>query len=110
MYFNKIGRFILIAYVFLHHYHFLDGILEYKAPEGALLPETISPSYQQYNNNPSNERTRLLDTTYDSKSHKFRLFDDIQQDFIHDKSYETIIEGGLGKLTDNDTEFKTSTR
>ncbi|CAH8674231.1 hypothetical protein MS3_00004016 [Schistosoma haematobium] len=86
-----------------------NGILEYKAPEGALLPETISPSYQQYNNNPSNERTRLLDTTYDSKSHKFRLFDDIQQDFIHDKSYETIIEGGLGKLTDNDTEFKTST-
>ncbi|CAH8662457.1 unnamed protein product [Schistosoma margrebowiei] len=86
-----------------------SGILEYKAPEGALLPETISPSYQQYNNNPSNERTRFLDTTYDSKSYKFRLFDDIQQDFIHDKSYQTIIEGGLGKLTDNDTEFKTST-
>ncbi|CAI2735679.1 unnamed protein product [Schistosoma spindalis] len=86
-----------------------NGILEYKAPEGALLPETISPSHQQYNNNPSNERTRLLDTTYDSKSHKFRLFDNIQQDFIHDKSYQTIIEGGLGKLTDNDTEFKTST-
>ncbi|XP_018655103.1 putative discoidin domain receptor [Schistosoma mansoni] len=84
-----------------------NGILEYKAPEGALLPETISPSHQQYNNNPSNERTRLLDTTYDSKSHKFRLFDNIQQDFIHDLSYQTIIEGGLGKLTDNDTEFKT---
>ncbi|CAH8564796.1 unnamed protein product [Schistosoma turkestanicum] len=86
-----------------------NGILEYKAPEGASLPETISPSHQQYNNNPSNERTRLLDTTYDSKSHKFRLFENSQKDFIHDQAYQTIIEGGLGKLTDNDTEFKTST-
>ncbi|TNN20193.1 Discoidin domain-containing receptor 2 [Schistosoma japonicum] len=85
------------------------GILEYKAPEGALLPETISPSHQQYDNNPFNERTRLLDTTYDSKSNKLRLFDSIQNDFTQEKTYQTITEGGLGKLTDNDTEFKTST-
>ncbi|CAH8875263.1 unnamed protein product [Trichobilharzia szidati] len=86
-----------------------SGIVEYKAPEGALLPETISPSHQIYRNNPSNERTRLLDTTYDLKSHKFRIFDSIHKDFSDEKTFQTIIEGGLGKLTDNDTEFKAIT-
>ncbi|VDQ03210.1 unnamed protein product [Trichobilharzia regenti] len=86
-----------------------SGIVEYKAPEGALLPETISPSHQMYRNNPSNERTRLLDTTYDLKSHKFRIFDSIHKDFSDEKTFQTIIEGGLGKLTDNDTEFKAIT-
>ncbi|CAH8653502.1 unnamed protein product [Heterobilharzia americana] len=86
-----------------------NGIVEYKAPEGALLPEIISSSHQMYGNSHSSERTRLLDTSYDSKSHKFRIFDNMQKDFGDEKAYQTIIEGGLGKLTDNDTEFKAST-
>ncbi|KAF5406030.1 hypothetical protein PHET_00493 [Paragonimus heterotremus] len=90
-----------------------NGVVEYLVPQGTFLSDTILPSYTFESRS---AQTRLQDYSYDASlvssgfPHSLSNKHDRTQHFsTKTNTFPLVLRGGLGKLTDNDTEAHTGT-
>ncbi|CAL8097505.1 unnamed protein product [Calicophoron daubneyi] len=87
-----------------------NGVVEYQAPQGTLLQESSHPSYT-YESRRLNQQIRLQDSNYDFPVALLGHHSAYSQSPDSPARFAAAtLHGGLGKLTDNDTELDAGLR
>ncbi|KAF8569687.1 hypothetical protein P879_01984 [Paragonimus westermani] len=90
-----------------------NGVVEYLLPQGTFLSETVLPSYTYESRS---AQTRFQDYSYDASLVSSGFSDSLSDKHERTQHFLTklitpplVLRGGLGKLTDNDTEAHSGT-